>query len=128
MFSRHSAEVAVPILGGYTLFWFAFNVRSPTLAGIGHKVDLSYGVYLLCLACGEFIDLAESRYLAVAGFHRNYCNRRPSGIWQLVAGGEAVLEPKGGVRADGACERSIATSPRGEVSKRRRSTLASCIT
>jgi peptidoglycan/LPS O-acetylase OafA/YrhL len=46
MFSRHCAEVAVPILGGYTLFWFAFNVRSPTLAGIGHEVDLSYGVYL----------------------------------------------------------------------------------
>jgi peptidoglycan/LPS O-acetylase OafA/YrhL len=46
MFSSLLAEAAVAILGGYVLFWFAFNVRSPTLAGIGHKVDLSYGMYL----------------------------------------------------------------------------------
>jgi hypothetical protein len=55
-------------------------------------------------ACAEFIDLPESGDLAVAGFHRNYGNRRPSRVWQLVAGGKAVLEPQGGIRADGACE------------------------
>lgn len=46
MFSPHWAEAAVAILGGYVLFWFAFNAKSPALAGIGRKVDLSYGVYL----------------------------------------------------------------------------------
>jgi peptidoglycan/LPS O-acetylase OafA/YrhL len=46
MFSHHTAEAAVAILGGYILFWFAFNVRSPMLATIGQKVDISYGVYL----------------------------------------------------------------------------------
>ena len=46
MFSPHLAEAALAILGGYILFWFAFNVRSPKLAAIGQKVDMSYGVYL----------------------------------------------------------------------------------
>jgi peptidoglycan/LPS O-acetylase OafA/YrhL len=46
MFSPHLARAAVAILGGYVLFWFAFNVKSPTLAAVGHKVDISYGVYL----------------------------------------------------------------------------------
>lgn len=46
MFSPDWAEAAVAILGSYILFWFAFNVRSRALAGIGRKVDLSYGVYL----------------------------------------------------------------------------------
>lgn len=46
MYSPILAETAVAILGGYVLFWFAFTVRSPILACIGRKVDLSYGVYL----------------------------------------------------------------------------------
>ncbi|MGH6838827.1 MAG: acyltransferase family protein [Methylocella sp.] len=46
MFSPRLAVAALSILGGYVLFWFAFNVKSPTLAAVGQKVDLSYGVYL----------------------------------------------------------------------------------
>ena len=46
MFSRHFAEVALAIFGGYLLFWFAFSVRSTRLAAVGHKVDISYGVLL----------------------------------------------------------------------------------
>jgi peptidoglycan/LPS O-acetylase OafA/YrhL len=46
MFSSFLAQAAIAILGGYILFWFAFNVRSPNLAAIGRKVDISYGVYL----------------------------------------------------------------------------------
>lgn len=46
MFSARLAEAALAALGGYLLFWFAFNVNSPTLAKIGRTTDLSYGVYL----------------------------------------------------------------------------------
>jgi peptidoglycan/LPS O-acetylase OafA/YrhL len=46
MFSTRLAEPALAILGGYILFWFAFNVNSPALAAIGRKADISYGVYL----------------------------------------------------------------------------------
>jgi peptidoglycan/LPS O-acetylase OafA/YrhL len=46
MFASRLAEAALAILGGYILFWFAFNVRSPKLAAISQKVDISYGVYL----------------------------------------------------------------------------------
>jgi peptidoglycan/LPS O-acetylase OafA/YrhL len=46
MFSMRLAEAAVAILGGYILFWFAFNVRSERLSTIGADVDISYGVYL----------------------------------------------------------------------------------
>ncbi|MGC2224064.1 MAG: acyltransferase [Methylocella sp.] len=46
MFSQRLAEAALSILGGYLLFWFAFNVKSQTLAAVGQKVDVSYGVYL----------------------------------------------------------------------------------
>lgn len=46
MFSAALAEAALAILGGYVLFWFAFNVTSPALAAVGRKVDISYGVYL----------------------------------------------------------------------------------
>ena len=46
MFRPRLAEVAVVTLGGYILFWFAFNVASPRLAAIGQKIDISYGIYL----------------------------------------------------------------------------------
>jgi peptidoglycan/LPS O-acetylase OafA/YrhL len=46
LFSSNFAEPAIATLGGYVLFWSAFNVKSPRLARIGHNVDLSYGVYL----------------------------------------------------------------------------------
>jgi peptidoglycan/LPS O-acetylase OafA/YrhL len=46
MFWSVTAEAAFAIFGGYIVFWFAFNVHSPSLAAIGRKVDISYGVYL----------------------------------------------------------------------------------
>jgi peptidoglycan/LPS O-acetylase OafA/YrhL len=46
MFWSITAETALAILGGYVLFWFALNVKSPKLAAIGWKTDISYGAYL----------------------------------------------------------------------------------
>jgi len=46
MFSSRLAEAALSVLGGYLLFWSAFNLKSQSVAAIGHKVDISYGVYL----------------------------------------------------------------------------------
>jgi peptidoglycan/LPS O-acetylase OafA/YrhL len=46
LFSPLMAEIGLAILGGYVLFWFAFNFKSPALASVGQKVDLSYGIYL----------------------------------------------------------------------------------
>jgi peptidoglycan/LPS O-acetylase OafA/YrhL len=46
MFYSLLAEAALATLGGYVLFWFAFNVRSKNLGAIGRNVDLSYGIYL----------------------------------------------------------------------------------
>jgi peptidoglycan/LPS O-acetylase OafA/YrhL len=46
MFYSRGAEAALAVFGGYILFWFAFNVRSPVLAAVGRDTDLSYGVYL----------------------------------------------------------------------------------
>jgi len=46
MFSPSLSEAALATLGGYLLFWFAFNVKSPRLAAVGRRVDISYGVYL----------------------------------------------------------------------------------
>jgi peptidoglycan/LPS O-acetylase OafA/YrhL len=46
MFAHRFAEIALVTLGGYLLFWFAFEVKSSRLSRIGNGVDLSYGVYL----------------------------------------------------------------------------------
>jgi peptidoglycan/LPS O-acetylase OafA/YrhL len=46
LFFRPIAVPAVAILGGYVLFWFAFNVRSSQLSAIGQRIDISYGTYL----------------------------------------------------------------------------------
>ena len=46
MFSPVLATLSVAVFGGYLLFWFAFSVRSPRLAAVGARIDLSYGVYL----------------------------------------------------------------------------------
>jgi peptidoglycan/LPS O-acetylase OafA/YrhL len=46
MFSSRLAEAALSVLGGYLLFWSAFNLKWRSIAAIGHKVDISYGVYL----------------------------------------------------------------------------------
>jgi peptidoglycan/LPS O-acetylase OafA/YrhL len=45
LFDYHFVEPGLSILGGYLLFWFAFN-KAKALGAIGSKVDLSYGVYL----------------------------------------------------------------------------------
>jgi peptidoglycan/LPS O-acetylase OafA/YrhL len=40
------SEVALTVLGGYLLFWFALCVTSKRLARVGNGIDLSYGMYL----------------------------------------------------------------------------------
>jgi peptidoglycan/LPS O-acetylase OafA/YrhL len=46
MFSQNTATLAVPTLGAYCLFWFAFSPTASWLNNVGHKNDISYGVYL----------------------------------------------------------------------------------
>ena len=46
LFYSRLAEAALAVMGGYILFWFAFGVKSPSLAAVGQKTDLSYGMYL----------------------------------------------------------------------------------
>lgn len=46
MFNRHLAEAGLAVLGGYLVFWFAFNVRFEAITRIGQGTDISYGVYL----------------------------------------------------------------------------------
>jgi peptidoglycan/LPS O-acetylase OafA/YrhL len=50
LFNAITAFVAVAILGGYLIFWFAFLPRRPILNAIGNtevgNPDISYGVYL----------------------------------------------------------------------------------
>jgi peptidoglycan/LPS O-acetylase OafA/YrhL len=86
LFSPRLAEAALSILGGYLLFWFAFNVKSPTLAAVGQKMDLSYGVYLYAWPVQKLIiwlDPGISPWLvfieatAIAGIFA-------SGSWWLV--------------------------------------------
>ncbi len=40
------AETGVAIFGGYAVFWLATELKSPWLARINNRDDLSYGVYL----------------------------------------------------------------------------------
>jgi peptidoglycan/LPS O-acetylase OafA/YrhL len=46
LFSPMMGEIALSILGGYVLFWFAVNIKAAALASVGQKVDFSYGIYL----------------------------------------------------------------------------------
>jgi peptidoglycan/LPS O-acetylase OafA/YrhL len=46
MFLHRFVEAALATLGGYFLFWFAFQVKSSRLGRIGNGIDLSYGLYL----------------------------------------------------------------------------------
>lgn len=46
MFVPAVAEAAFAVVGGYLIFCFGFQVRSPTLASVGVQQDFSYGVYL----------------------------------------------------------------------------------
>ena len=40
------AEFALTVLGGYLIFWFAFNFRVLGISRFTNRVDLSYGIYL----------------------------------------------------------------------------------
>jgi peptidoglycan/LPS O-acetylase OafA/YrhL len=46
MFFPLAAEIALVTLGGYVLFYFAFEFKSARLNRVGSRVDLSYGIYL----------------------------------------------------------------------------------
>lgn len=46
MFSRLFVDIAVAVLGGYLVFWFAVLPHTPRLNAINNETDISYGVYL----------------------------------------------------------------------------------
>jgi peptidoglycan/LPS O-acetylase OafA/YrhL len=46
LFSRHFAEFAYAILGGYLIFWFAFKFHILRASRFNNKADISYGLYL----------------------------------------------------------------------------------
>ncbi len=52
MFSRHFAEPALLLLGGYVLFWVCFKVRWQPLLTINARQDISYGTYLYAWPIG----------------------------------------------------------------------------
>jgi peptidoglycan/LPS O-acetylase OafA/YrhL len=45
LFSESMLRLALPTLGGYVLFWFAF-LKMPSLKWFGTSSDVSYGIYL----------------------------------------------------------------------------------
>jgi peptidoglycan/LPS O-acetylase OafA/YrhL len=46
LFNRATEELAMPTLGAYLIFWFAFLERARALNRINNGTDISYGVYL----------------------------------------------------------------------------------
>jgi peptidoglycan/LPS O-acetylase OafA/YrhL len=46
LFSLTTARFAVPVFGGYLVFWFAFLPNTPMLNTINTTTDISYGTYL----------------------------------------------------------------------------------
>lgn len=52
-------ETAWAVLGGYLVFWFAFNVRSGWMQNVGRNVDVSYGTYLYAWPIASLIILHD---------------------------------------------------------------------
>jgi peptidoglycan/LPS O-acetylase OafA/YrhL len=46
LFDARAAALAIPTLGGFLIFWFAFLPNTPRLNAINRSTDISYGVYL----------------------------------------------------------------------------------
>jgi peptidoglycan/LPS O-acetylase OafA/YrhL len=46
LFDGRTASLAIPTLGGFVIFWFAFLPNAPRLNAINRSTDISYGTYL----------------------------------------------------------------------------------
>lgn len=46
LLSAQVASLAIPVLGGYLIFWFSFLSNTERLNSINRSTDISYGVYL----------------------------------------------------------------------------------
>ena len=46
LFNHATEELAMPTLGAYLIFWFAFLKNTPSLNRINSSTDVSYGIYL----------------------------------------------------------------------------------
>lgn len=55
LFLRAWSDVAIATLGGYVLFWCAFQIRRPVFLSLNSKDDISYGVYLYAFPLGNLI-------------------------------------------------------------------------
>jgi peptidoglycan/LPS O-acetylase OafA/YrhL len=60
LFSRHLAEPAYSILGGYLIFWFAFKIRFLRASRFNNHADISYGLYLYAFPVQNLIIWANS--------------------------------------------------------------------
>jgi peptidoglycan/LPS O-acetylase OafA/YrhL len=55
MFSHALAGPALALLGGYALFWAAFNLKSHAFRTLNAKDDISYGLYLYAFPIGKLL-------------------------------------------------------------------------
>jgi peptidoglycan/LPS O-acetylase OafA/YrhL len=46
LFNTQAAALAIPTLGGFLIFWFAFLPNTPRLNAVNRSTDVSYGTYL----------------------------------------------------------------------------------
>jgi peptidoglycan/LPS O-acetylase OafA/YrhL len=73
LFNTQAAALAVPTLGGFLIFWFAFLPNTPRLNAVNRSTDVSYGTYLYAwpvqmLAVRYFPGISPVSVLLIATF------------------------------------------------------------